>query len=91
MNPENIPSIADHPNFREASCRQVDAETADAYWHPSRYNSAAAKMARRICQGCVILEDCRDYALKTLPEHGIWGGLDPHEIERRAGYRGQGA
>ncbi len=91
MNPENIPSIADHPNFREASCRQVDAETADEYWHPQRYNSAVAKMARRICQGCVILDDCRDYALKTRPEHGIWGGLDPREIEQVAGYGGQGA
>ncbi|QOH56212.1 WhiB family transcriptional regulator [Rhodococcus rhodochrous] len=84
MSPENIPSIADHPNFEEASCRQVDPETADEYWHPQRYESAAAKMARRICQSCVIMQDCRDYAVKTLPDFGIWGGLSPRELERLA-------
>lgn len=91
MNPEHLPSIANQPDFTEAACRRIPPEVADEYFMPQRYNSAVAKMARRICQGCVILDDCRTYALKTLPEHGIWGGLDPHQIEQAAGYGGQGA
>jgi len=33
---------------------------------------------RRICQGCPILEDCREYAFEH-EVHGFWGGLTATE------------
>ena len=41
---------------------------------PSQWQVAQAK---RICAGCALLEDCRDYALSwpTTALYGVWGGL----------------
>ncbi|HUX05397.1 MAG TPA: WhiB family transcriptional regulator [Acidimicrobiales bacterium] len=38
-------------------------------------------MAKRICQGCDVREDCLASALERHESHGIWGGLN--EAERR--------
>lgn len=34
---------------------------------------------RRVCAGCRVLVECRGYALRVLPEYGLWGGLSPDE------------
>src|SRR3954469_15421360 len=41
-----------------------------------------AAMAKRVCAGCEVVVECRDYALATSQPFGVWGGLD--EEERRA-------
>lgn len=38
--------------------------------------------AKEICAQCVVLRECRDYAMDIREQHGIWGGLT--EKERRA-------
>jgi WhiB family transcriptional regulator, redox-sensing transcriptional regulator len=38
--------------------------------------------AKAVCATCAVLEDCRDYALRTRQPFGVWGGLD--EEQRRA-------
>ena len=38
-------------------------------------------LAKRVCAGCDVLVECRDYALETRQPFGVWGGLD--EQERR--------
>jgi len=35
--------------------------------------------AKRICQGCEVLEHCRNYALDAGEPYGIWGALTPTE------------
>jgi len=38
--------------------------------------------AKRICGGCLVREDCLEYAM-TIPERfGIWGGLSERERRR---------
>jgi WhiB family transcriptional regulator, redox-sensing transcriptional regulator len=37
-------------------------------------------VAKQICAGCPVQLACLDYAIQTLPEHGIWSGLTAHEI-----------
>ncbi|MEY3020100.1 MAG: hypothetical protein RLZZ272_1084 [Actinomycetota bacterium] len=37
--------------------------------------------AKRVCAGCVVREDCLEFALASNQEAGIWGGLT--EDERR--------
>lgn len=39
------------------------------------------KEARSVCNQCVVKCDCRDWALDTGQQSGIWGGLS--EDERR--------
>jgi len=39
-------------------------------------------VAKQVCAGCVVIDDCRDYALATRQPFGVWGGLD--EEERRS-------
>lgn len=45
----------------------------------ARWETVAAK---RVCGGCSVVEQCRDYALATRQPFGVWGGLD--EEERRS-------
>lgn len=42
--------------------------------------------AKAICAGCSVLEQCRDYALRSRQPFGVWGGLD--EDQRRAIWAG---
>jgi WhiB family redox-sensing transcriptional regulator len=37
------------------------------------------RIAQRICAGCVVRQQCLDFALRTGETHGIWGGTTPVE------------
>lgn len=39
-----------------------------------------AKEAKAICGTCPVIEECRDYALRTVPVHGIWAGRTYREM-----------
>jgi WhiB family redox-sensing transcriptional regulator len=41
---------------------------------------AREDVAKQICDACPVRPACLDYAIRTLPEHGIWAGLTAHEI-----------
>lgn len=45
------------------------------------------EMAKSICAGCEVRQECLEYALATREPYGIWGGLT--EIERKARLRGR--
>lgn len=40
------------------------------------------QLAKRICAGCAVRDDCLHAALDRHESYGIWGGLN--EFERRA-------
>src|SRR5690606_35053352 len=40
---------------------------------------AKATEAKQICGGCPVREECLEYALRTRPVYGIWGGLNHNE------------
>lgn len=40
------------------------------------------RLAKRICAGCMVREECLSAALDRHESYGIWGGLS--EFERRA-------
>ncbi len=40
------------------------------------------QLAKRICSGCMVREECLRAALDRHESYGIWGGLN--EFERRA-------
>lgn len=63
-----------------ASCRQTDTEVfyvADA---------SSIKVAKDLCGGCVVMRECREYAVIANEPHGIWGGLTPAERAQQRWY-----
>ncbi len=40
------------------------------------------KVAKRICAGCAVREECLEAAMVRHESYGIWGGLN--EFERRS-------
>lgn len=59
----------------KANCMGVDPEL----FFPER--GASTREAKEVCRGCVVREDCLEYALANGEKFGIWGGLS--ERERR--------
>jgi WhiB family transcriptional regulator, redox-sensing transcriptional regulator len=73
---------------RQANCMGVDPDL----FFPER--GASTREAKEVCRGCVVREDCLEYALSNSEKFGIWGGLSERErrkirrrraLERRAG------
>lgn len=59
----------------KANCMGVDPEL----FFPER--GASTREAKEVCRGCVVRDDCLEYALANGEKFGIWGGLS--ERERR--------
>lgn len=59
-----------------SNCLGVDPDL----FYPERGASTAD--AKAVCAGCVVRDDCLEYALANGEKFGIWGGTS--ERERRA-------
>lgn len=64
----------DYTDF--ANCRGVDPEL----FFPER--GASVREAKQVCRGCVVREDCLDFALTNGEKFGIWGGMSERERRR---------
>ncbi len=64
-----------------ANCLGVDPDL----FFPER--GASTREAKEVCRGCVVREDCLEFALANGEKFGIWGGLS--ERERRRIRRGR--
>src|ERR1700716_2177658 len=51
-----------------------------ALFFPER--GASTREAKESCRGCVVREDCLEYALANGEKFGIWGGLSERERRR---------
>ncbi|HLI01552.1 MAG TPA: WhiB family transcriptional regulator [Acidimicrobiales bacterium] len=74
---------------RQANCMGVDPDL----FFPER--GASTREAKEVCRGCVVREECLEFALNNSEKFGIWGGLSERErrrirrrraIERRAAH-----
>lgn len=67
---------------RHGNCRNMDSAV---FFHPDGERGLAREnrvaRAKKICQSCPVLVECRQYALSAQEPFGVWGGLD--ESERR--------
>ena len=68
-----------------AACQDIETNV----FFPS--DSRGVEAARRICQNCVVKEECLDYALQTRQDHGVWGGASERERRRIGGQRARAA
>ncbi len=61
----------------KANCMGVDPDL----FFPER--GASTREAKEVCRGCVVREDCLEYALANGEKFGIWGGLSEREEKVR--------
>lgn len=55
----------------EAHCKESDT---------SLFFDKGTREAKKICYQCKVRTECRDYALETFQEFGVWGGMTHHEL-----------
>ena len=73
---EGVDEVAAESWQAFANCLGVDPDL----FFPER--GASTKEAKQVCQGCVVREDCLEYALANGEKFGIWGGLSERERRR---------
>lgn len=61
---------------QRANCTGVDPEL----FFPQRGGST--KEAKEVCRGCVVREECLEYAISYGERFGIWGGMSERERRR---------
>ncbi len=72
-------SAIDHEDLtwqRLANCLGVDPDL----FFPER--GASTREAKEVCRGCVVREECLEYAITNGEKFGIWGGLSERERRR---------
>lgn len=45
-------------------------------------DGAGVEVARKICAGCPVREECLEHALVNRIDHGVWGGCSERERRR---------
>ena len=64
------------PSWRDdAACLGMDPDL----FFPPQGGATNGAEAKQICGGCPVQAECLEYALKTRPVYGIWGGLNHNE------------
>lgn len=77
--PESAPDLEDaEPKtwWDFANCLGVEPDL----FFPER--GASTKEAKEVCRGCVVRDDCLEYALVQGEKFGIWGGMSERERRR---------
>ncbi len=70
------PGVSDPDWQSKANCLGVDPDL----FFPER--GASTREAKAVCRGCVVREDCLEYALANGEKFGIWGGMSERERRR---------
>jgi WhiB family redox-sensing transcriptional regulator len=59
-----------------SNCLGVDPDL----FFPER--GASTREAKEVCRGCVVREQCLEFAIRHGEKFGIWGGLSERERRR---------
>lgn len=62
--------------MQQANCLGIDPEL----FFPERGTST--REPKDVCRGCVVREECLEFALTSGEKFGIWGGLSERERRR---------
>ncbi|MCP3856273.1 MAG: WhiB family transcriptional regulator [Actinomycetia bacterium] len=74
---ETVFGVTPAENWQDfANCLGVDPDL----FFPER--GASTREAKEVCRGCVVREDCLEYALANGEKFGIWGGMSERERRR---------
>lgn len=71
-------------DFEAHSWRELAAchDRTDVDFFPSTDDLGAMAAAKEVCRGCVVVDDCLQFAIETNQPDGIWGGLSTKERAR---------
>jgi WhiB family redox-sensing transcriptional regulator len=83
MYDESKPLAPDENWQDSANCLGVDPDL----FFPER--GASTREAKEVCRGCVVREECLEFALRNGEKFGIWGGLSERERRRIRRQRAQ--
>ncbi|NCZ89429.1 MAG: WhiB family transcriptional regulator [Actinobacteria bacterium] len=83
MDDEQIELSADRAWQDQANCLGVDPDL----FFPER--GASTREAKEVCKGCVVRDECLEYALANGEKFGIWGGLSERERRKLRRQRAQ--
>lgn len=59
-----------------ANCLGVDPDL----FFPER--GASTREAKEVCRGCIVKDQCLEFALDNSEKFGIWGGMSERERRR---------
>lgn len=59
-----------------SNCLGVDPDL----FFPER--GASTREAKEVCRGCIVKDDCLEFALANGEKFGIWGGMSERERRR---------
>lgn len=68
--------------IEERAANQVPCRQAPDLYFPEVGDGMAAsiaKMAKKACLSCDVVNECAEYAIKHKEEAGIWGGMSPND------------
>lgn len=68
--------ITPEPWAQEARCTEVMPDT----FFPEQGHSS--RPAKDVCNGCPVIAECLDYALRNGERYGVWGGQSEHELRK---------
>lgn len=74
MQPLHDPETPEWMDY--SNCLGVDA----SLFFPARGEDT--RQAKAVCAGCVVREECLEYAMTHGEKHGIWGGMSERERRR---------
>lgn len=66
------------PDWTAALCAQTDPEL----FFPEHGHADQAATAKRICGSCDLSPQCREWAIATGQDHGVWGGLSGRQLQQ---------
>jgi len=46
------------------------------------HDGVGVEKAKKVCDGCPVLDRCLEYALRNRIEHGVWGGCSERQRRR---------
>jgi WhiB family redox-sensing transcriptional regulator len=85
-----VPIIENWDWQLRAACRNLDSA---AFFPPERERGNERRrreaVAKQVCSGCPVIEQCRRHALAAEERYGVWGGLT--ETDRTAVIRARRA
>lgn len=72
------------PNWQSfGACRNTDVEK----YIPKKESSKDTKRYdKTVCKGCIVKDDCLNYALANRIRLGLWGGTTPEERKKQRMY-----
>ena len=77
MQASTLPSLIQETRWQDyANCFGVDP----AVFFPE--SGGSTREAKEVCRGCVVREDCLEFALAHAEKFGVWGGMSERQRRR---------